>query len=274
MKIKRNGKPDSVVSNWLIVAVVIVVVMMMTLVSSCYTVGTGHVGIPVMFGKVTGEPVSEGLHFINPLASLKKYDIRENMVTEETEIFTKDTQQTNVDFRFTYALNRARVGEIYQTIGQRDVLETVVIKPRILGMLKDEIGQIVADELIAKREEITSSVKRKLAADLDAVGIRVVSINFTNINFSNAYEQSVEAKVVAAQRALEARNKTVQVEEESKQTVMKAKAEAESMDIRAKALQQNRSLVEYEAVQKWDGKLPVTMMGGAVPFIQLPGGGK
>ena len=41
------------------------------------------------------------------------------------------------------------------------------------------------------------------------------------------------------------------------------------MSIRAHALTQNKALVEYEAVQKWDGKLPEYMMGGAMPFINL-----
>ena len=36
-----------------------------------------------------------------------------------------------------------------------------------------------------------------------------------------------------------------------------------------KALTQNKALVEYEAVKKWDGKLPEYMMGGAMPFINL-----
>ena len=54
-------------------------------------------------------------------------------------------------------------------------------------------------------------------------------------------------------------------------TVLNAKAEAESIRIRANALEANAKLVEWEAVQKWDGKLPVYSMGGAVPFINLSG---
>ena len=48
-----------------------------------------------------------------------------------------------------------------------------------------------------------------------------------------------------------------------------AQAEAKSMAIRAQALSQNKSLVQYEAVQKWDGKLPQYMLGNSVPFINV-----
>ena len=48
-----------------------------------------------------------------------------------------------------------------------------------------------------------------------------------------------------------------------------AQAEAKSMAIRAQALAQNKSLVQYEAVQKWDGKMPQYMLGNSVPFINV-----
>ncbi|MDR0715579.1 MAG: hypothetical protein LBF25_02290 [Puniceicoccales bacterium] len=48
-----------------------------------------------------------------------------------------------------------------------------------------------------------------------------------------------------------------------------AEAEAKSMVIRANALSQNKALVDYEAVQKWNGKLPKYMMGNTLHFINL-----
>ena len=44
------------------------------------------------------------------------------------------------------------------------------------------------------------------------------------------------------------------------------------MAIRANALTQNKALVEYEAVQKWDGHLPQYMMGNTVPFMNITAG--
>ena len=42
------------------------------------------------------------------------------------------------------------------------------------------------------------------------------------------------------------------------------------MRIRARALTQNKSLVEYEAVMKWDGKMPsVILGGGSTPLVNL-----
>ena len=82
--------------------------------------------------------------------------------------------------------------------------------------------------------------------------------------------RAVEAKMVAQQKAIEEQNRTVQIQQQANQTVITAKAAAESMTIRAQALEQNPKLVEWEAVQKWNGVLPVYSLAGAVPFINVP----
>ena len=87
-------------------------------------------------------------------------------------------------------------------------------------------------------------------------------IVLSNIDYSDVFEKAIEAKQVAMQRAIESQNKTRQIEEEARQKVISAKAEAESMQIRGDALKANPSLVSLEAVQKWDGKAPDTLVVG------------
>ena len=93
-------------------------------------------------------------------------------------------------------------------------------------------------------------------------------MSLNNVEYTDAFERAIEAKVVATQKAEEARNRTAEVQEEAKQKVLAAEAEAKSMAIRSEALSKNQNLVMYEAVQKWDGKLPVNIYGSApTPFI-------
>jgi hypothetical protein len=85
----------------------------------------------------------------------------------------------------------------------------------------------------------------------------------------------VEQKVIAQQKAIEEQNRTKQIEEQARQKVLSAEAEAKSIQIRAQALERNAKLVEWEAVQKWNGVLPQYMLGsGATPFINLTPGNK
>ena len=97
-------------------------------------------------------------------------------------------------------------------------------------------------------------------------------LDLTNMDFDDGYEAAIEAKVVAVQNAEKAKNETVQIQEESKQKIIEAEAEAKAMQIKTEALSKNKGLVDYEAVQKWDGKLPEFIGGGAMPFINVKSG--
>ena len=119
------------------------------------------------------------------------------------------------------------------------------------------------------REKATGDILFKLQNSLSDNYINVTDFQMTEINYSDVFERAIESKVTAEQEALKAKNKTVQVQEEAKQKVIAAEAEARSMAIRAQALSQNKSLVQYEAVQKWDGKMPQYMLGNSVPFINV-----
>ena len=55
---------------------------------------------------------------------------------------------------------------------------------------------------------------------------------------------------------------------EAEATRVKGEAEASAIKARAEALAQNQNLIELTKAERWDGKLPTTMIpGSAVPFI-------
>lgn len=246
-----------------------------TMLSSCgfEVVDTGRRGIEVSLGQVVGEPLPEGLHFYNPFtADIREFNVREEKWENSTAIFTRDTQQVTVEFAVTYYADPKSVTTIYKEIGDEDQLTEKIIKPVVLGSLKDAIGQVIADELVGKRETVTKNALAEVKENLAARHVIVTDLQFTNLDFDDAYEKAVEEKVVAIQNAQKSKNVSVQVQEEANQRVTTAKAEAEAMRIKTQALSQSKGLVEFEAVQKWDGKLPVNIYGsGALPFVNIGG---
>lgn len=232
-------------------------------------VDEGYRGIKTIWGKVDGNPLKPDIYFYNPISTdIFEMKVREELLEESTECFTKDTQTVKVTYALAYYPEPDKIGEIYKQFGGDWV--TKVVNPAVVGSLKDAIGQYIADDLVSKREEVRRAALLEIQEALKLRNVSVTKLDLINLDFQDEYENAVEKKVVAIQKAHEAKNKTVEVEETSKQTVLSAKAEAESMRIRANALSQNKSLVEYEAVQKWDGKLPQYMFGsGTTPFVDL-----
>ncbi|MBK3446040.1 SPFH domain-containing protein [Pseudomonas lactis] len=93
--------------------------------------------------------------------------------------------------------------------------------------------------------------------------------------------EALNASITATQKAQQRENELRQTEAEAAKVraaaqgdkdaaILKAQGEAESLNIRGEALRKNPGVVELNAIEKWDGKLPVYMTSGtATPFISI-----
>jgi regulator of protease activity HflC (stomatin/prohibitin superfamily) len=231
-------------------------------------VGPGERGIKIRLGQVQPESYGEGLHFIFPfIQKFKTMDVKTQKNSLTTAVYTKDIQQARITYVINFNVQPDKVNKLFQEVGLDYIGK--ILTPVVEGTIKDIIGKWNAQDLIANREKATDDILLKLQNQLTEKYINVTDFQMTEINYSDVFERAIESKVTAEQEALKAKNKTVQVEEEAKQKVIAAQAEAKSMAIRAQALAQNKSLVQYEAVQKWDGKMPQYMLGNSVPFINV-----
>ena len=250
------------------VTVIVLFVIAVLLCNPIVVVGVGERGVKVTLGKVSPASLGEGMHVIMPyIQRIAKLDVKTQKYSTETHVYTKDIQQAKISYVVNYNLQSDCVHKMYQEVGIDYVSK--VINPIIEGNIKDVIGKWNAQDLVANREEAASEIFMKLRNELTPKYVNVSTFQIVDINYSDVFEHAIESKVTAEQEALKAKNKTVQIQEEAKQKVISAEAEAKSMSIRANALTQNKALVEYEAVQKWNGVLPEYMMGNSVPFINL-----
>ena len=250
-------------------AVIVVLFILFLIVFQPMTiVGVGERGVKVTLGQTSPVALEEGVHFVMPfISTVKKMNVKTVKSNITTMAQSKDIQQARIVYVVNYNLQPENAPKMWRTVG-RDYV-SVVVMPTVEGIVKDTIGKWNAQDIVANREKVASEVLFKLNEKLGPKYINVSDFQITEIQYSQAFEQAIESKVTAEQEALKAKNKTVQVQEEARQKIIASEAEAKSMAIRAQALTQNKNLVEYEAVQKWDGKLPQYMMGNSVPFVHL-----
>ncbi|WFP47237.1 hypothetical protein FJK_gp16 [Pseudomonas phage FJK] len=72
------------------------------------------------------------------------------------------------------------------------------------------------------------------------------------------------------QTQAEAAKAIAAAEGEKQAAILVAQGKAESLRIQGEALRQNPGVVELNAIEKWDGKLPTYVTGGqAMPFINV-----
>lgn len=237
-------------------------------VCGCGEVGTGERGVLAHFGRIDDIPeLNEGLHFFNPVGgSISRYNIKNQKITLSTEQYTKDVQGATCEISVTYHLRPDRVKDMHQHTGPD--YANILIMPSILGAMKNVMGGLEAQDSIGRREEATAKIKDAIVKKLEPYGIDVTLVELTDIGFKPQFEKAVEDKQISMQNAIRAKNETERIREEAQQKVIAAEAEAKAMEVRANALQKNKSLVAYEAVMRWDGKLPVQMLGSSpLPFF-------
>lgn len=247
---------------------ILVFLCLLTAFCSFNTVSAGHKGVKVTLGSVSPNVLPEGLYFKKPIIdSIVEMDARNQVMQVDTFAYTKDIQQAKFEATLNYRLDGSKAAVIYQNVGED--WSNALVPQVVQDTLKATIGKWDAVVLIENRDKATTAVLESLQGALSEKGVIVTNFSITNIDFNDEFEKAVEDKVTAIQRAAGEENKTKQIQEQAKQRVISAKAEAESMEIRSQALSQNKGLVEYEAVQKWNGELPTYMLGNSTPFINL-----
>ncbi len=260
-----NEEPNKLIAPTIITVLLVIFIIFFNPIA---IVGVGERGVKVTLGEVSPTSYTEGVHFVTPfISSIKNMNVKTQKNYINTSVYTKDIQQAQISYVLNYNLQPENAHKMYREVGV-NYFDTVV-SPVVEGTIKDVIGKWNAQDLVANREKATQEILVKLQKHLTPKYINVTDFQMTAIAYSGVFEKAIESKVTAEQEALRAKNKTVQIQEEAKQKLISAEAEAKSMAIRAHALSQNKNLVEYEAVQKWDGKLPEYMLGGSVPFINI-----
>jgi regulator of protease activity HflC (stomatin/prohibitin superfamily) len=270
---------------WIKIACAIIVAVFAISIGSCSFdhVEPGNRGIKVTWGKPAEHTEPPGLVFLIPFAQkLHQLSISTFTFTGTSAAYTADTQQAKISFTVNYQLDPTKVNYIFNEVGRTDLeWRTKLIGGVVPDMVERVLGQYDAASVSGKREEVANRIRAAVANALQSRNIILTGFALNNIDYTDQFETAIENKVIAQQEAIREQNNTVKIKEKATQqietargnaeaTVLNAEADAKSISIRAKALEQNAKLVEWEAVQKWDGKLPYYMMGGnATPFINI-----
>ena len=275
---------------------VVLIVAVILAFSMIKTVPTGYTGILTTFGKVEPNTVSAGVHVIAPWQKIVKLDNRTQKVSVETDTFSKDIQQVKVSLAVNFCIDQATAQELYKTVGV-NYYDSVVL-PRILENVKAVVAEYSAENLVAKRGELSDEILTRLTDDAAAYGINIISISVEDIDFTDEFTDAVERKQVATQNKLAAETEQAQktMEEQAaadravisakaktEQDVIAANAELEVTKIQAEAAlyagekeaEMNKriaesltpNLVKYYYIKQWEGVLPKTVLGEDNSFM-------
>jgi len=273
-------------------AIVFAIFGITALLGSWYTVDQGERGVMLRNGAITGT-AEPGLGFKMPIIEkVVDIDVRTRAKLYENILaYSRDQQTAGLTVSVNFRVPADAVTTVYEEYGSVDSLAARLLDRKVMDETKNIFGQFNAVTAIQDRSRLVAEVQMRIQEAV--IGpIIIESVQIENIDFSDAYEDSIEQRMLAevevqkvrqnAEREkVQAEIKVIQAEATAKARVAQAKAEAEAITLkgnaeaeainaRGKALKDNPSLIDLVSAERWDGKLPTTMVpNAAVPFVSV-----
>lgn len=268
----------------LITAGIIILIGIIILFSSMTTVPSGHTGVEVQLGKVTGNTYSDGFHFKAPfITKIVKMD---NQVQKEEVLcnaVSMDLQTVSSSIAVNYHLSADSSSTMYKNVGEGYVDK--ILLPAVQESTKAAMAKYKAEGLITQRGTVAVEINELIQSKVQDYGIIIDSLNITNFEFSAEFDAAIEAKQVAEQNMLRAETekeqkiieaeaaaseKTIAAQAEADAAKIKAEGEAEAIKTKADAEAEankkisaslTQEVLDNKAIEKWDGSYPNVVAG-------------
>lgn len=273
------------------------------LFGSWFTVDQGERGVILRYGAVSGT-AEPGLGFKLPLIdSVVRISVQSKaIVYEKMEAYSRDQQPADIRLSVNYRIPADRVQDVYANYGGEDGLLSRLIERKVFEETKTVFGRFNAVTAIQERGRLNAEVATAIQEGVSGPVI-IDSVQIENIDFSEAYEASIEQRMLAevevqrlrqnaerekvqaeitvtqARAQADARRADAQAQAdavrlaaqaESEAIRLRGEAEAEAIKARGDALKDNPGLVSLTQAERWDGQLPRTMLpGGSIPMLNL-----
>ena len=266
-KVKKNKSNEDSVLVKLSAMSAGAVIAIILLLMSFYNVDTGQVGIVKRFGKVIAIK-EEGLNFKIPLIdSVYKMNTREQTLKFSYEGDNNDAPAISASTRdMQTVLVSITVSDIvtdpmklYRAFTGNHVRSMMV--PRVKDAVQSQVSKYTIEEFIAKRDQLSKDIYDDLEETFANYGVTLTNVSIIDHDFSDAYEQAVEAKKIAEQQVEEERQKQQKliVEQENKVKLAELEVERKKLEAEANSIITNslsKEILQKQMIEKWDGKLP------------------
>lgn len=252
------------------------------LLSACSRVPAGHEGVIVnLYGSGKGVdaiPVGVGSYWMGWTKELYTFPtflqnytwIETNNNDESITMQTSEGLSVNTDVGITYNIKPENVVKVFQKyrLGIDEITNTF-----LRNMVRDSMNQVASTMTVeqlygSNKEDFINKVNETVKQEAEEDGIDVDKIYLIgSFRLPQTVIDAINSKIQATQNAMRVENEVATSKAEAQKTVIEAQARADANNIISKSI--TPEFLQYQAVQKWDGKLPGVIGSGAVPFVNI-----
>ena len=205
--------------------------------ASFHTVDAGQIAVVKHLGEAI-KVRTPGTYF--DFWVTEKYDIYDSKVQNmdiSTQAYSKDAQTMSIAMNVQYKIDSNKVIDIANQYGTIDLLANR-IESIATEKTKATLSSYSAMNIIETRSKISPLVEETIKSAVnDEYCVEIVAVVLTNIDFSDAFEKTVEDKMIAEQEKLKAEyeKETAIVNAEKELEVAKLEAQAKLEKAKADA---------------------------------------
>jgi regulator of protease activity HflC (stomatin/prohibitin superfamily) len=276
-----------------------VALLLVATLAACTKVPAGNVGIKVyLLGGSKGVDIEEkgpGRHWVGINEEMYLFptftqnytwakDCQDGDCTnEELGFQTVEGLAVTADVGISYHIQPDKAPLIFQKYRKGvDEITDIYLRNMVRDSLVKNASSMPVESVYGKgKTELIAKVQDDITKQVGGIGIIIEKIYWVGeLRLPQSVVSAINAKIQMTQQAQQAQNQVAKAEADARVKIANAEGAAESLRIiseaqanairvKAAAITANPEIVQMTAVEKWDGKLPTTNAGGAVPFIQV-----
>jgi regulator of protease activity HflC (stomatin/prohibitin superfamily) len=188
-------------------------ILLGVLIGCIVQIEAGQIGVKELFGKVQNDVLTSGLHFINPLLTIERMDVKTQNYTmsgvhdegmkqgdDAIRALTSDGLEVIIDLTVLYKVLPSAAPDIVRETGL-DYTDKIV-RPVTRTKIRDNAVYYEAVALYStKRDEFQQRIFRNIDEDFKKRGLILEQLLVRNITLPQAVKTSIEQKISAEQDA-------------------------------------------------------------------------
>jgi regulator of protease activity HflC (stomatin/prohibitin superfamily) len=249
-------------------------------------VPAGHVGIKVyLLGSSKGvdhEVLGVGRYYIGYNEQLFLFPtFQQNYVWSESahegasndesiEFGARGGVDVKANVGVSFHIDQAKVADVFQKYREGvDEIRNIPLRNAVRNAFQRraanyEVEQLYSTAKTKLLEDVTSDVK----AEFTPLGIEIDSLSLVgNFKLPENVTKALNSKIEATQKAEQRQNEVAEAKAQAEKDIAEATGTAKANQIKMQSL--NPTLLQWEAIQKWDGHMPQVTASGAMPFINI-----
>jgi regulator of protease activity HflC (stomatin/prohibitin superfamily) len=251
----------------------------LAMLNAVVLVNVGEVGVKHFLGTVDQVPLEQGVHIINPFASIEKMSVREQAFPSDggiEKIEAQTSEQLNVllEISILYRIDGANAPDLYQRIGSERMITSRIVLNAVRNGVRDAVATKSINEIFSpNRREIANDMKREIQAKAGD-RIEVLDVFVRDVQAPPRVREAIEEKLQREQQVAAERFQTEVIQERARQQAEEAKGIAEAQGIITQGLTPEYLAFFYiqQLTQMPEGSVIYVPTEGGIPLIRNLGG--